>query len=165
MGFWDSSGISWTTCKQSAPRSRQITTTPHHSIFTGRTLFLTPSQQRRSAAGQRIGIRSTDVRDGDFWEQRGNVLHCGLNVAHGRRARRNRSVCDSEEFRTFAPGHVVLQKNSQSQTYDTDTNLTRIGVLEDIDVKTFFYVFLCRSRFLRLSTFLIFQTFFITLVA
>jgi len=27
-------GISWTICKQSAPRSRQITTpTPHHSIF------------------------------------------------------------------------------------------------------------------------------------
>ena len=34
MGFWDDSGISWTICKQSAPRSRQITTpTPHHSIF------------------------------------------------------------------------------------------------------------------------------------
>jgi len=32
MRFWDSSGISWTMCKQSAPRSRQITTpTPHHS--------------------------------------------------------------------------------------------------------------------------------------
>jgi len=31
MGFWDGSGISWTICKQSAPRSRQITTpTPHH---------------------------------------------------------------------------------------------------------------------------------------
>jgi len=36
------SGISWTICKQSAPRSRQITTpTPHHSIFTGRMLFRT----------------------------------------------------------------------------------------------------------------------------
>jgi len=32
--------------KQSAPRCRHITTpTPHHSIFTGRTLFLTPNQQ------------------------------------------------------------------------------------------------------------------------
>jgi len=42
----DGSGISWTTCKQSAPRSRQITTpTPQHSIFTGRMLFLTPNQQ------------------------------------------------------------------------------------------------------------------------
>jgi len=30
--------------QQSAPRSRQITTpTPHHSIFTGRMLFLTPT--------------------------------------------------------------------------------------------------------------------------
>jgi len=43
-GFWDA--VSWTICKQSAPRSRQITTpTPHHSIFTGRMLFLTPNQQ------------------------------------------------------------------------------------------------------------------------
>jgi len=34
MGFWDGSGISWTICKQPAPRSRQITTrTPHHSFF------------------------------------------------------------------------------------------------------------------------------------
>jgi len=33
-------GISWTTRKQSAPCSREITTpTPHHSIFTGRMLF------------------------------------------------------------------------------------------------------------------------------
>jgi len=32
-------------CKQSAPRSRQITApTPHRSIFTGRMLFLTPNQ-------------------------------------------------------------------------------------------------------------------------
>ena len=49
MGFWDSSGISWTICKQSAPRSRQITTpTPHRSIFTGRMLFLTPNEQCKS---------------------------------------------------------------------------------------------------------------------
>jgi len=49
MGFRGCSGISWTMCEQSAPRSRQITTpTPHHSIFTGRMLFLTPNQQRQS---------------------------------------------------------------------------------------------------------------------
>jgi len=43
------SGISWTMCKQSAPRSRQITErTPHHSIFTGRMLFLTSNQQCQS---------------------------------------------------------------------------------------------------------------------
>ena len=35
-GVLGCSGISWTTCKQYAPRSRQITTpTPHHSISTG----------------------------------------------------------------------------------------------------------------------------------
>jgi len=45
MRFWDGSGISWTISKQSAPHSRQITTsTPHHSIFTGRMLFLIPNQ-------------------------------------------------------------------------------------------------------------------------
>jgi len=39
------SGISWTICKQSAPRCRQITTsTPHHSIFTGQILLLKPYQ-------------------------------------------------------------------------------------------------------------------------
>jgi len=42
------SGISWVICK-SAPRSRQITTpTPHHSVFTGRMLFLPPNQRRQS---------------------------------------------------------------------------------------------------------------------
>ena len=45
-GVLGCSGISWTICKQSAPRSRQITTpTPHRSIFTGRMLFLVPNQQ------------------------------------------------------------------------------------------------------------------------
>ena len=48
MGFWDNSGSSWTRCKQSAPCSRQITTPRHHSIFTCRVLFLTPSQQCQS---------------------------------------------------------------------------------------------------------------------
>ena len=50
MGFWDGSGISWTICKQSAPRSRQITTpTPHHAkIFTGRMFFVTRNQQCQS---------------------------------------------------------------------------------------------------------------------
>jgi len=52
VGFWDGSGISWTTCKQSAPRSRQITTaTPHRSIFTGWMLLLTPNQQCQSTEG------------------------------------------------------------------------------------------------------------------
>ena len=40
-------------CKQSAPRSRQITTpTPHHPVSTGRTLFLTPNQQCQSTEGK-----------------------------------------------------------------------------------------------------------------
>ena len=43
MGFGDGSGISWTICKQSAPRYRQITTpTPHQSTSTDRMFFPTP---------------------------------------------------------------------------------------------------------------------------
>jgi len=46
MGFWDGSGVSWTTCKQSG--TRQITTpTLYHSVFTGHMLFLTPSQHSK----------------------------------------------------------------------------------------------------------------------
>jgi len=55
MGFWDGSGISCTICKKSAPHSRQITTpTPHHSIFTGWMLFLTPNQQCQSTEGKNL---------------------------------------------------------------------------------------------------------------
>jgi len=46
---WNGSGIGWTTCKQSAPRSRQKTTpTSHHSIFTVQMLFLVSIQQCQS---------------------------------------------------------------------------------------------------------------------
>jgi len=47
------SGISWAIGKQSAPHSRPITTpSPHHSIFTGRMLFLMPNQQCQSTEGK-----------------------------------------------------------------------------------------------------------------
>ena len=53
MEFWDGSGISWTICKQSAPRCRQKNTaTPRHSFFTSWMLFLTPNQQCQSAEGR-----------------------------------------------------------------------------------------------------------------
>jgi len=48
-GVWDGSGICWTICKQSVPRSREITTpTP---FFTGCMLFLMPSQLCQSTGG------------------------------------------------------------------------------------------------------------------
>jgi len=51
-GFGDSSGISWAICKQSAPRSKQITTqTSHHSIFAGWMLIVMPNQQWQSTEG------------------------------------------------------------------------------------------------------------------
>jgi len=43
--------------KQSAPRSGQITTpAPHHSMFTGRMLFLTPSQQCQSTESRDVWL-------------------------------------------------------------------------------------------------------------
>ena len=57
MGFGMAvgSGIRWTICKQSAPRSRQITTpTPHHSIFTDWLLFLMSKKQCQSKVKQII---------------------------------------------------------------------------------------------------------------
>jgi len=53
MGFWNGSSISWTICKQSAPRCRQITTpAPHYSMFTDQMLFSTPNQQCQSTEGR-----------------------------------------------------------------------------------------------------------------
>jgi len=52
-GVLGCSAISWTICKQSC--SRQITTpTPHHSVFTGRVLFLMPYQQFQSTKKSKI---------------------------------------------------------------------------------------------------------------
>jgi len=60
-GVLGCSGISWTTRKQSAPHCRQMTTpTPHHSIFTGRMLFLTPNQQFQSTEGKCPAVRIND---------------------------------------------------------------------------------------------------------
>ena len=56
-------GISWTTCKQYAPCSRQITILePHHSIFTGRMLFLMPKQMRQSTEGNKT-VNDTEHSD------------------------------------------------------------------------------------------------------
>jgi len=65
------SGISWAVCK-SAPRSRQITMpAPHHSVFTGRMLFVSPNQQRQSTEGTGTNL----VR-------RLNIISSGLPIAN-----------------------------------------------------------------------------------
>jgi len=62
MGFGDGSGISWTICKQSALRSRQMTTpTPHHPIFTGRMLFLTPMNHPTNSVNGRSGSKTNET--------------------------------------------------------------------------------------------------------
>jgi len=62
IGVWDGIGIRRTIHKQSAPRSGQITTTtPHHSAFTGRMLFLTPNKQRQRTEGKLLCMHNTEV--------------------------------------------------------------------------------------------------------
>jgi len=52
-GFEDGSGIGLTVFKQHALHSKQIAMpTPHHSIFIGWMLFLTPNQQCQSSEGK-----------------------------------------------------------------------------------------------------------------
>jgi len=77
-GFWDGNGISWTMCKQSAPRSRQITApTPHHSIFTGRMLFLTPNEQCRSSEGSLLHCLCAGFYGSEWqWHQLGDIQVC-----------------------------------------------------------------------------------------
>jgi len=65
-GFWDGSGISWVMCKQSAPRSRQLTIpAPYHSLFAGWMLFLMPNQRCQST-------ESTSTE--------GTVMHAVTNI-------------------------------------------------------------------------------------
>ena len=91
MGIWDSSGISWTICKQSASRSRQITTsTPHHSIFTGRMLFLTPNRVKalkdKRTSGKKIGT-------GLYWQNVLSVTQRTKSKHHGKNNKNIITVC------------------------------------------------------------------------
>ena len=86
IGVLGCNGISWTICKQSSPRSGQITTpTPHHSISTGRMLFLTPNQQCQSTEGSswyqkgKTNLDFTEARDSEWqWHQLGRMQVCTL---------------------------------------------------------------------------------------
>ena len=94
------SGISRTIHKQSAPRSTQITTpTPHNSIFTGRTLFLTPNQQHQSIVGK--AAYRTHAK---WWERETCVWRCGV-LLMGWQLRR----------------HVIMlvRRNQWQQDYDS----------------------------------------------
>ena len=55
MGFWDALASTGPYANNLHLTSRQITMpTPHHSIFTGRMLFLTPNQQCQSTEGKTV---------------------------------------------------------------------------------------------------------------
>jgi len=60
-------GISGTIRKQSTPHSRQITTTPYHSIFTGRMLFLMPNQQCQSTEGSLMYVQQGNIDGTKHW--------------------------------------------------------------------------------------------------
>jgi len=82
MGFGDGSGISWTKCKQSEPRSRQITTaTPHQSIFTSPTLFLVPNQQHQVWHIYKVG--EPECHEVPLWSQscRRHYLNDGADIS------------------------------------------------------------------------------------
>ena len=76
-GVWGCSGI---ICKQSAPRSRQITTTtPHHSFFTGWMLFLTPNQQCQGTEGRPQHQKDNSVRAWLVGHMQNASLKCNVN--------------------------------------------------------------------------------------
>ena len=88
MGFWDGSGISWTVCKQSAPRSKQITTpTHHHSTFTGecsswRPTHSVPLKATITRAVDQVAGRASSPQITQWWNagvvtclERGADLH------------------------------------------------------------------------------------------
>ena len=73
MGFRDCSGISWTLCKQSAPRSRQITTATCQSTHTHTHAFNGPlsgtTQVSRYQKGK-TNLDFTEARDSEWqWHQ------------------------------------------------------------------------------------------------
>jgi len=73
MGFGDAvASAAWTVCKQFAPCSRRRQTTipaAHHSIFTGRMLFVMPNQQCQSTEARYIATELfTSVIFGDCWD-------------------------------------------------------------------------------------------------
>ena len=83
-----SSGISWTICKQYAPRSRQIIMpTPHHSIFTRCMLFLTPNQQYQSTKGSQRHKTANEIMQQIQVKTNWSAIvyycnHISVNTAH-----------------------------------------------------------------------------------
>jgi len=62
---------------QSTPRSRQIITpTPHHSIFTGWVLFLTPNQRRQITEGSGFLQQTVCFMLTDFVQYQSSFYAC-----------------------------------------------------------------------------------------
>ena len=135
MGFGDGSGISWTICKQSAPHSRQITTsTPHHSVFTGWMLFLTPNQQCQITEGSfRLvyTISKQTARACQAHGQPNKVLHASMlsQVTGGWAG----YILQQHSV------HATVQRNATSTFTSNDTN---IYLDSDLDVLQLFQLIL-----------------------
>ena len=127
MGFGDGSGIRWTICKQSAPCSRQMTTpTPHHSIFTGRMLFLAPNQQCQSTVGNICSILETSVVCYNSWDNRiSSVSYRTNTVMH---------LCTISSIPTilYQCNTYVLQKYPILQTFSQDLHVICLASLPHI---------------------------------
>jgi len=57
--------ISWIICKQSAPRYRQTTPTPHHSNVIGWMFFFTPNQQALKAKTEQLNVTELKMTSSD----------------------------------------------------------------------------------------------------
>jgi len=75
-GFDRGSGISWTICKQSAPRSRQTTTPTHTHTHPFNGSFSGTIQVSRYQKGK-TNLDFTEARDSEWqWLQLGHVQVC-----------------------------------------------------------------------------------------
>jgi len=60
MGYWDGSGTAGPYANNLHLVKTDNHTTPHHSIVTGRMLFLMPNQQRQSTVRHHVWINNNN---------------------------------------------------------------------------------------------------------
>ena len=90
IGFGDSSGISWTVCKQSAPRSRQITMpAPHHP----------PCSQRRAKITKKIAAQFFPKNTTKMTRrQRCEIVWEQIRVFFSSGMKRKNDICQTQKY-------------------------------------------------------------------
>jgi len=109
-GAYGCSGISWTICKQSAPRSRHITKpTPHHSIFIGWMLF----HSLQNEINVNVNVKATKSCPHAFlgWSfrlQERPLCHSSTNRRISSAVNLMRSACHTWQLKSV---HVAMLRN------------------------------------------------------